>query len=281
MTEAGNPASRRFETQIDVQAPRDAVWEAISTDAGLRRWFAPDVSVDSQVGGEIVWRWNEHHTWPQRIEILEPGVRLRTRYDSGVDDADGGKKPLFLDFLLEGEGCMTTLRVVQSGFGPESGFDEEYDGISRGWPVELRSLRLHLEQHAGKERRLAWSTMDLDMTPTAAFERLTSAEGFGCGTVAESMREGEPFRFESVDGDVFEGDALTCHAHQFSGDAHSHGGAFLRISTDEWAGKTHVWLWLGAYDQTAEDVAELSARWDAMLQRLFVNNDETATAGGN
>lgn len=272
--------TRQFETQIDIQAPRDAVWEAISTDAGLRRWFAPVASADPQVGGEIVWKWDEHHRWPQRIEILEPGARLRTRYDSQVDDGTGGKKPLFIDFLLEGEGGMTTLRLVQSGFGPEAGFDSEYDGISRGWPVELRSLRLYLEQHAGKDRILAWSTMDLDLDAREVWERLTSAEGFGCGTVAESMREGEPFRFTTADGDVFEGTTLECHAREFSGNATSHGGAFFRVSAEEWGGKSHAWLWLGAYTQDPTDVAALQARWDAMLQRLFVANGETAAAGG-
>ena len=44
---------------------------------------------------------------------------------------------------------MTTLRLVHSGFGPGADFDEEYDGISQGWPVELRSLRHYLENHAG------------------------------------------------------------------------------------------------------------------------------------
>ena len=118
------------------------------------------------------------------------------------------------------------------------------------------------------------------MDSTEVWSRLTSDEGFGCGTIAESLREGEPFRFTSVDGDVFEGNALECHSREFSGDASSHGGAFLRISAEEWGGKTHPWLWLGAYDQSAEDLAALSVRWDAMLERLFVSNGETATTGG-
>jgi uncharacterized protein YndB with AHSA1/START domain len=272
--------TRQFEMQIDIRAPREAVWQAIATDVGLRRWFAPDVTVDAEVGGEIVWNWNEHHRWAQRIEILEPGTRLRTRYDSGVDDGSGGKKPLFVDFVLEGKGGMTTLRLVQSGFGPEAGFDGEYDGISRGWPVELRGLRLYLEQHAGQDRRLAWSTMDLDLDATEAWIRLTSPEGLGCGTIAETMREGEPFRFTSIDGDVFEGVALECHARQFSGDASSHGGAFLRACAEEWGGKTHIWLWLGTYDQDASTLAALQSRWDAMLERLFVTNGATAATGG-
>lgn len=261
--------TRQFKTQIDIAAPRDAVWSAIADGTELRRWFAPEASTGPAVGGEVVWEWRGHHRWVQRIEILEPGTRLRTRYDSAVDDGNGGRKPLFIDFLLEGEGGITTLRLVQSGFGSEEGFDAEYDGISRGWPVELRSLRLYLEGHAGKDRRLAWSTRDIDVRPAEAWEKLTGDGGFACGTAVESMREGDPFRFETADGELISGTALACHPREFSGDAHSHGGAFFRISVEEWGGKSHVWCWFGAYDREQSELSALEARWGAMLDRLF------------
>jgi uncharacterized protein YndB with AHSA1/START domain len=273
-------SSRTFETEVRIAAPKDAVWQAISTDTGLRRWFAPEAKTDSKVGGEIVWDWGLHHHWAQRIEILEPGARLRTRYDSAVDDGAGGKRPLFLDFILEGEGGITTLRLVQSGFGPEEGFDAEYDGISRGWPVELRSLRLYLEQHRGKDRRLAWSTRDLDMVPNQAWQILTGDGGLACGTQVDSLAEGAPFQVRTAYGDEFSGKALACHPREFSGDASSHGGAFFRFSIEEWGGSAHAWLWLGAYDHPADQVAALQERWDAMLERLFATGSEAAVQGG-
>ncbi len=274
------PSSRSFETQIQIHAPRGAVWEAIATDKGLRNWFAPKVRVDAKVGGEIAWEWGTHHNWPQRIEILEPGTRLRTRYDSNVDDGAGGKRPLFLDFLLEGEGGMTTLRLVQSGFGPEAGFDEEYDGISRGWPVELWSLRLYVEQHQGKERRLAWSTKDLDMDRDVAWKILTGENGFACGASVDSLKEDAPFRIQTADGDEFSGTSLVCQPREFSGNAKSHGGGFFRFSIEEWGGQSHAWLWLGAYHHPAEKVAALQRRWDQMLERLFATDEKKVAQGG-
>jgi uncharacterized protein YndB with AHSA1/START domain len=267
---------REFETRIDLAAPKDAVWKALTDAEELRRWFAPVASVEAEVGGEIVWEWNAHHRWPQRVEILEPGVRLKTRYDSAVDDGKGGKKPLYIDFILEGTGGTTSLRVVQSGFGSEAGFDSEYDGISRGWPVELRSLRLYLEQHAGADRVVAWSTRNLDLDAAEAWQRLAGDQGFACGAEVQSMNEGDPFQFETADGDVFSGWALQCGAREFSGNASSHGDAFLRVSVEEYAGSAFVWCWLGAYDQSPDDLASLQVRWDAMLERLFAVAGETA-----
>ena len=211
------PKSRQFEMQLEIAAPRDAVWSAISSDTELRRWFAPEAKVVPGAGGEILWRWNGLHSWPQVIEVWEPGSRLRTRYDSSVDDGEGGKLPLWLDFFLEGEGGRTTLRLVQSGFGPESTFDEEYDGISRGWPVELRSLRLYLERHAGVNRSHARCVTTIDLAAEEAWERLTGEEGLAAGSAIDALAEGDPFRFTTPAGDVFEGRALCCEPRSFSG----------------------------------------------------------------
>ena len=266
---SSSPSSRSFETQLEIAAPRDVVWRAIATDQGLRNWFAPEAACDAQVGGEIVWAWGEHHRWVQRIEALEPGARLRTRYDSAVDDGDGGKRPLFVEFLLSGEGGSTTLRLVQSGFGPEADFDEEYDGISRGWPVELQSLKLYCERHDGRGRTLAWSTLDLDLDGDEIWRRLSGDRGFAFGEAAASTRPGSPVRFTTVAGDVFEGTALTCQARELTAVLSSHGDAFLRVSVEEWAGQRHVWCWLAGYGDAAGDLAALQGRWDEMLAELF------------
>ena len=164
---------------------------------------------------------------------------------------------------------------------PEADFDEEYDGISRGWPIELRSLKLYLENHAGADRRHAWSMLDLDLDATEAWQRLTGPAGFACGTEVERMAEGDPFRFVTADGDEFSGTALVCLPREFSGDAKSHGGGFFRICVEEWAGQSHVWLWLASYHMSDAELASITERWDAMLQRLFVANGETVAEGAS
>ena len=260
---------RTYEIRIDLRAPRDAVWEAIATDAGLRRWFAPEARVDLREGGELVWNWPGHHEWIHRIEVVEPGARLRTRYDSAVDDGSGGKRPLFVDFLLEGEGGTTTLRLVQSGFGPEADFDAEYDGIRRGWPVELRSLRLALERHPGRERRIAWATTTVELDPPEAWRRLTGPRGLGCGAHSEDLEEGEPFAFATAQGDRFTGRALECHVGCLSVEVEAFGGAFLRASVDPVGRQTLVSCWLAAWDASPSELDALERRLTAMLERLF------------
>ena len=271
-----SPPDREFDMKIQIAAPPDAVWKAISDDTELCRWFAPEATIEARVGGQVVWRWGNQHSWVQRVEICEPGRRLRTRYDSPVDDGEGGKRPLFIDFVLEGEGGMTTLRLTQSGFGPEAAFDEEYDGISHGWPVELRSLRLYLETHRGKERQLAWSNVEVAMAPETAWRLLTGPKGLACGPGIKGLSPGEAFRFTTRLGDVFEGKALLGNPLEFAGQVESHGDGFLRFTAYRYRAKSHVWLWLGCYDQPPDRVQKVQKHFDTMLAKLSAGAREAA-----
>lgn len=273
-----DPSSRQFDIEIEIAAPRDAVFKALTDSAELTRWFAPQAKIDAKVGGEIIWSWGDLYTWPQRIEILEPGARLRTRYQSSVADAVGTelKAPLFVDFFLEGEGGMTTLRLCHSGFGADASFDEEYDGISKGWPVELRSLRLYLEKHLGENRRIAWSTLSTPLSRQQTWEMLTGKDGFACGAEIQDLQEGASFRIADI-----EGEALRCNPFEFTAVASSHNDGFLRISLEQRQGETLVWIWLATYGEPAARVDALQKTWDTMLQRLFAANGETASTAGS
>lgn len=267
-----NPKGRSFETTLRIGAPRDAVWAAIASDAGLRRWFAPEASIDPRVGGEVVWTWSEQIRWPQRIEIVEPGVRLKTRYDSSVDDGEGGKRPLWVDFMLEGDGGTTTLRLVHSGFGAEADFDEEYDGISSGWPVELSSLALSLECHPGQDRQLVRVTVPVTEDPTDAWQRLTGKDGFDCGPDLGSLPTGSSLEFTSPDGDRYAGEILVGAPRHFAAKLHNQGDAFFRLAVENCGGSTMAWAWLGAYGQDPDRLAAMQSRWETRMTQLFAND---------
>lgn len=258
-----------FEIEIPIDAPRDEVWRALSEPRGVASWFAPRVELRPGVGGEVRWRWGELHDWPLRIEVWEPGRKLRLAYDSSVDDGAGGKRPLLIDFHLEGRGGSTVLRLVHSGFGPEADFDQEYDGIGRGWPVELQSLKLYLERHRGQERQVVWRTADVRGSHREVWRQLCGPAALACGEAVDRLAPGAPFAFETADGDRFEGRALCCQPQELAGVATSHGDAFLRLSVENCGGTDQVWLWLGAWGQDEERLEALGARWGAMLERLF------------
>lgn len=258
-----DPAERQYECTLEIHAPRGVVWKALTNPLELTRWFAPEAEIDARVGGRVVWRWSEAIVWPQVIEVLETETRLRTRYDSSVEDGAGGRVPLYVEFVLEGEGGQTTLRMVHSGFGMEADFDAEYDGISRGWPVELRSLRHYVERHLGTERVIVSTIVDVvGMTAEEAWERIIGPAGLACANGIRGRNEGDAVTFTASTGERFEGTLLTNHPREFSARLESHGDAWLRACVENCGGTWQAWLWLGAYGLDEARRARTQATFD-------------------
>ncbi|HEX5051911.1 MAG TPA: SRPBCC domain-containing protein [Planctomycetota bacterium] len=273
------PSPRSFQIQLDIQAPRDAVWQALTEAESIARWFAPTAVCEPRAGGRLLWQWGQMHTWEQTIEVFAPGAHLRTRYDSVVDDGRGGKQPLFVDFHLEGGRGVTTLRLVHSGFGPEAAFDAEYDGISGGWPVELRSLRLYLERHRGCERMLAWSAHSTALAPEVAWQRLTGPGGLAAEGLPR-LCEGDRFALDVPGAGPISGTTLYAPtSREFSGVAANLDDGWFRVHCEHWAGKTQVWLWLAVYSGPRSRVDAYQRAFDSLLRRLPAAGDRVAGAG--
>jgi uncharacterized protein YndB with AHSA1/START domain len=261
---------RLFEMTLPIHAPRDAVWKALADAREIERWFAPTARSDARAGGRLVWTWGDHATWDQTIEVCTPVEHLRTRYESGVPDGRGGRQPLFVDFHLEGSGGTTTLRLVHSGFGPGAEFDAEYDGIRGGWPVELRSLRLYLERHRGRDRQLAWAARAVDVPADVAWRRLGGPGGLAVARLTQ-LAEGMGYTLDVPGAGTIRGDTLFVPGtREFSGTAENLGGGFFRVHCEHWNGATQVWLWLALYAQPRAQVEAFQRAFDGLLDRLFV-----------
>ncbi len=269
MTPAQPRPSREFELRLEIRTTPEAAWAAISRGEELRRWFAPSAHVEPGVGGKIVWHWNERFTWPQTIEIWKPDERLRTRYESTVPDGKGGRHPLFVDFLLQGAEGKTTLRLVHSGFGPEVAFAREYDGISQGWPGELRSLRTYLEHHAGRDRQLAWVCAPVDLSPEEAWTRLTGPEAFACGPQVQWLREGAPIHMTTATGDVFQGEVSSSGRREVYVLLGHRLHSLLRVSIEDAEAGSLVWLWYESWREQRAQVDALQGRWEELVKHVF------------
>lgn len=261
-------AARQFDQTLSIAAAPDAVWSALTTPEGIARWFALDARVDPRAGGELTWMWPGVHEWALRIEHWEPGERLALVYDGPALDG-GDPAPLLVDFRIEAEGDGTRLRLVHAGFGPEAAFDQEFEGVSRGWPVELLGLRHALERHAGRRRHVAWCRRRIDLAHDETWRRLTSADGLGCGPDVDALPEGSPFAMTTGAGDRFEGRVLRAQRHELSGVVSNLDDAFLRVAVESCGGEEQVWLWLATWDGDEDAVRALEARWEEQLDRLF------------
>ena len=97
----------QIEREIVVPAPPDEVWEALTDPGRLEEWFANDVELDAQPGGEGVFRWDDGEERRAVVREAEPGERLVLDWDDG---GDGGVVVLQLDEIEGG----TRVRVVET-----------------------------------------------------------------------------------------------------------------------------------------------------------------------
>jgi len=142
---------RSIDTTLEIAAPVESVWKAISDPRELERWFPLEARVTPGEGGGVFMSWGPPWEGRSRIDAWEENRRLRTRGFLEHGDAS------MVEYTLEARGGKTVLRLVHSGFAKGGDWEDElFGGTERGWRYELRSLRHYLERHAGQDRVVAW-----------------------------------------------------------------------------------------------------------------------------
>lgn len=268
-TREDRQTGRVIETEIEIAAPVEAVWKALTDARELARWFPLDAEVEPGPGGSIWLSWGELFEGRSTIEIWEPNRHLRTGWMQPDDDT----RPVqtIVDYYLEGKAGTTRLRLVHSGFGREDTWYEEYDGTRRGWRFELRSLRHYLERHLGTPREVAWSMTQVEVPPEEAWNRLMSESGLLAEGSLSDASEGDSFRIETALGDELQG---TVHVYDpptdFSGTVRNVNDGLFRVGVEPGhGGGLHVVLWLATYGVKEATVQILQGHFESLLGALF------------
>lgn len=275
---------RIIETEIEIAAPVEAVWKAITDGEELERWFPLQARSTPGVGGHIWLSWGAPWEGESRIEIWEPNKHLRTRDFVGSEaalaeeSAKSGQPAaaVYIDYYLEARGGKTLLRLVHSGFDSSSDWiDELFDATRRGWGYELRSLRHYMLHHRGKTRRVAWPKVRVAATSEECWRRVFSPEGVTAESSLDQLRDGDRYRLRAVTGEVFEGVvAVNNYPTDFAGSVENMNQSFLGLRFSEPSGPDagaghEVSLWLATYDMPQADVDAFANRWKGVLGKLF------------
>jgi uncharacterized protein YndB with AHSA1/START domain len=251
--------TRSIEKTVTIDASAEAVWRALTDAEEITRWFAPEARVTPGKGGSIWVSWGGGMDGSvNTIEIWEPQKHLR--HPSGKNGET--KVPLAMDYVLEGKGGSTVLRMVHSGFAAGADWDGEFDSFDRGWEIYAINLKYYLERHAGKKciqrsfmaksplpREQAWSAL----MGTAGFDR--------DGTLGTPAR-GAPYRAITATGDELAGTVqLFAPGRDFAATVSSLDDALLRVSFEKSRTGTFVFGVLLTYGVDA-------ARTDALAKEL-------------
>lgn len=163
--------SRSTENRIEINAPLQDVWDALTKGELLTRWFGNDAR-DAKPGGRFFVSWFEHGAIDTPISVFEPLKHLRFE-----ETPAGSHVPFATDFYLEARGGVTVLRIVASGFSMDSKWDEEFDAITQGWGYFIRNLRFYLERFRGRPCRTIGYPVKQKVPPQEAFANFGKALG--------------------------------------------------------------------------------------------------------
>lgn len=283
---ANTPNVRAVEATVEIEAPVEAVWKALTDAEELTNWFPLQATVEPGEGGKIWYAWRDYHQSAARISIWEPESRLRVVYSSEVQEEQQGEagleselenpvdfdpaNELAVEYVLEEAAGATRLKVIHSGFGQGSQWDEWHDGVRRGWRFELSGLRHYLERHRGRSRATAWARKVADLSESETWERLMSASGLLREGNLQGLNDGDSYSLVTASGDRFEGVVNVLEPPQdFAGTVENLDAAFFRIKLDSFQGPTEVHLFLSAYGWSEEQVKELESRWTRLLEDLY------------
>jgi uncharacterized protein YndB with AHSA1/START domain len=264
---------RAFSISIELDAPVDTVWKALTDSDELTKWFPTNAAIDPKPGGAFEISWDGDWQWNMTITDWEPNKRLRM-VDRRARPFDAHGRPLdreapaalVLDFTLEARGGRTLLRLVHSGFGHGATWDEELDGVTLGWNVELRGFRHYLDRHRGKRRQLGWARASSDLPVDRLWPHLTSAAGvIQIGDVVW-LHGGDRCAFTLATGDRLEGRVLFTHpGRQLVVVAENLDDALFRLSLDHAAGRSMIQLWLSTWGRAEAEASAFQARAQTAL----------------
>ena len=273
---------RRFEMAIDVAAPADVVWSALTEARELTRWFPLEARVVPGKGGTMYWGWGEGWAGESRIAEWEPNRRLKLVETRQGFDADGRplnrkgeNRDLVLEVTLEAQTGTTRVRLVHSGFGHGADWDDELDGISTGWQCELRNLRHYVEKHRGRDRVVGWAKSSSDLPADAVWQQLFAPSGLAFADGGQKPDEGA--RYALTFGDErFAGTVAVSIPNDFVGYVDDLHDGMVRVGTFRAAGRTGMMLWLVSYDPSdAARVKAFEARAKAFLAERFQSAGST------
>ena len=250
---------RTLELHVDIDAPIEAAWKAITEGPGIANWFAPVAEVTAPGKGATVKAgWSEEMVMTSTVEAWDPLQHVRWLDESGWM---GTGTSMAVDYYLSTENGKTRVRLVQSAFGASEGWADLFDGLETGWTYFLQNLRIYLEKHLGRVRRMISERIEVDL-PRQSFWRhlLSGAAGFVVGG-AGAMKTGdsvelklqEPATVRAVVELLIEGQGLGLRIPELN-------DALLFIELEGKRDKFHVGYWFSVYDEAQAKALEAPAK---------------------
>ena len=126
-----------------IKTTPDKLWEALTSSEFSRRyWFGTELRSDFKIGSPFALVMGGKVTDSGEILEADRPRRLSYTFKHEIDDEMRKESATKVVFTLEPHGELVKLTLIHEGFAQES---KLLDGISKGWPAILASLKSLLE----------------------------------------------------------------------------------------------------------------------------------------
>lgn len=126
-----------------IETTPEKLWQALTSSEFTRHyWWDTSVVSDWKVGSPFKLVMNGTTTDDGEVLEADPPRRLSYTFHHLLNERAKREQPSRVTFVLEPHGNLVKLTLTHEGFAPGS---VVVDGISRGWPAILSSLKSMLE----------------------------------------------------------------------------------------------------------------------------------------
>jgi uncharacterized protein YndB with AHSA1/START domain len=148
-------AADRIEKRVEMKAPIDKVWRALTDHQQFGEWFLVKLEGPFTVGqvtkGYITYPGYEHLPFTCEVAAMESPRRFAfTWHPFAIEpDFDYSSEPQTLvEFTLEPTAGGTRLTVVESGFDrlPAHRRDIAFQSNDGGWAEQMENIRAYVER---------------------------------------------------------------------------------------------------------------------------------------
>lgn len=270
MTESTTPGTRGQEHVIEIDAPLEAVWRAITDAEEITRWYVSEADVDLREGGTYHVSWGEGMDGESEIAALEPGRRLRLEHRPMPGSPEMPAGPIVEEYVIEGEGGRTVLRLVTSGIPATEDWDWFYEGTKRGWTIFLMGLKHYLERHAGTPRDQIAVMQGLADSFEEAWHALVGPEGLGFAASIDDAEAGDRYRARTGFGQEMGGEILLVDPpYRLLVTVDELDEALLGVAFEQMGPSSMLYLALSTFGLDEDRVKALRETWTAWAAELY------------
>ncbi len=138
---------RGYAHRVDILADVQAVWRALTENEPLRAWCSPRAEIRARPGGSFRASVDRVTEFEARIDVFEPGRRLRLIYLPAQELPRAGSV-MIDDFILDPVQGGTIVRLLGSGVPASPEWDTQYARLRASWPQAMTRLKVFVEKQA-------------------------------------------------------------------------------------------------------------------------------------